>query len=163
LAVPKTGRLLSTYNKKTAALNNTIPDDLAKQSYLENAGAVFADFDGDGDQDLIIGVGGNADEAGTPIYFPRFYENDGKGNFHRERPYIPAAVNASVIVSADYDGDGHPDLFIGGRSVPGFTGVRHHHMFCIMMVGATLPMYLQTGFRYRYQTGHGNIGQMGRY
>lgn len=109
--------------QKDGSFKQTIPDDLKKQEYLENAGAVFGDFDGDGDQDLIIGVGGNADEAETPVYNPRFYENDGKGNFHRSADKtLHAAVNASVIVSCDYDGDGHPDLFIGGRSVPGLYG-----------------------------------------
>ncbi|TWR27274.1 hypothetical protein FPZ42_09650 [Mucilaginibacter achroorhodeus] len=97
--------------------------DFEKQVYLENAGAAFGDFDGDGDQDLIIGVGGNEEEAGTNIYYPRFYENDGKGNFHRNaQKAIPVAVNTSVIVACDYDKDGHPDLFIGGRSVPGTYG-----------------------------------------
>jgi hypothetical protein len=109
--------------QKNGSFKQTIPGDLKKQEYLENAGAVFGDFDGDGDQDLIIGVGGNADEAETPVYNPRFYENDGKGNFHRNADKtLHAAVNASVIVSCDYDGDGHPDLFIGGRSVPGLYG-----------------------------------------
>lgn len=109
--------------QKDGRFKQTIPDDFKKQGYLENAGAVFGDFDGDGDQDLIIGVGGNADEAGTPVYNPRFFVNDGKGNFHRDPDRtLHAAVNASVIVSADYDGDGKPDLFVGGRSVPGLYG-----------------------------------------
>ncbi|TSD66074.1 hypothetical protein FFF34_001345 [Inquilinus sp. KBS0705] len=109
--------------QKNGHFKQYIPDDLAKQTYLENAGAAFGDFDGDGDQDLIIGVGGNADEDGTNIYYPRFYENDGKGNLHRNaQKAIRIAVNASVIQACDYDKDGHPDLFIGGRSVPGTYG-----------------------------------------
>ncbi|MBD1387778.1 VCBS repeat-containing protein [Mucilaginibacter rigui] len=109
--------------QKNGRFKQNIPDDLGKQSYLENAGAVFGDFDGDGDEDLIIGVGGNADEAGTNIYYPRFYENDGKGNLHRNaQKTIQVAVNASVITACDYDKDGHLDLFIGGRSVPGNYG-----------------------------------------
>lgn len=109
--------------QKNGRFKQYIPDDLGKQSYLENAGAVFGDFDGDGDEDLIIGVGGNADEAGTNIYYPRFYENDGKGNLHRNaQKSIQVAVNASIITACDYDKDGHLDLFIGGRSVPGTYG-----------------------------------------
>jgi hypothetical protein len=109
--------------QKNGRFRQTIPEDFKKQEYQENAGAVFADFDGDGDQDLILGVGGNAEEAETPVYNPRFFVNDGKGNFHRDAERtLHAAVNASVIVSADYDGDGKPDLFVGGRSVPGLYG-----------------------------------------
>ncbi|WPV01531.1 VCBS repeat-containing protein [Mucilaginibacter sp. cycad4] len=109
--------------QKDGRFKQTIPEDFKKQEYLENAGAVFGDFDGDGDQDLIVGVGGNADEAETPVYNPRFFVNDGKGNFHRDpERTLHAAVNASVIVPADYDGDGKPDLFVGGRSVPGLYG-----------------------------------------
>ncbi|MEB0263034.1 MULTISPECIES: VCBS repeat-containing protein [unclassified Mucilaginibacter] len=110
--------------QKGGKFKQYIPQDFEKQSYLENAGAAFGDFDGDGDQDLIIGVGGNAEEAGTNIYYPRFYENDGKGNLHRNaQKAIKLSVNASVVVACDYDKDGHPDLFIGGRSVPGTYGV----------------------------------------
>jgi hypothetical protein len=109
--------------QKSGKFLKYIPEDFEKQTYLENAGAVFGDFDGDGDEDLIVGVGGNADEAGTPIYFPRFFENDGKGHFHRNPDKtIHAAVNASIITACDYDKDGHLDLFIGGRSVPGLYG-----------------------------------------
>ncbi|RYU89977.1 hypothetical protein EWM62_10555 [Mucilaginibacter terrigena] len=110
--------------QKNGRFKQYIPDDLQKQTYLENAGAAFGDFDGDGDEDLIIGVGGNAEEAGTNIYYPRFYENDGKGNLHRNaQKAIPVAINASVVTACDYDKDGHPDLFIGGRSVPGTYAV----------------------------------------
>ncbi|MBK0378409.1 VCBS repeat-containing protein [Mucilaginibacter segetis] len=109
--------------QKNGKFKPYIPEDLKKQVYIENAGAAFGDFDGDGDQDLIIGVGGNEDEAGTVIYHPRFYENDGKGNLHRNaKRNIPAAVNTSVIMACDYDKDGHLDIFIGGRSTPGIYG-----------------------------------------
>lgn len=110
--------------QKNGSFKHYMPEDLQKQSYLENAGAAFGDFDGDSDEDLIIGVGGNEDEAGTPIYFPRFYENDGKGNLHRNaEKTIKVATNASVVMACDYDKDGHLDLFVGGRSVPGTYGV----------------------------------------
>lgn len=109
--------------QKSGKFKQYIPPDFEKQSYLESAGAAFGDFDQDGDEDLIIGIGGNEDEAGTPIYFPRFFENDGKGNFHRNtEKTIHAAVNASMVIACDYDKDGDLDLFIGGRSVPGTYG-----------------------------------------
>ncbi|AMR32011.1 hypothetical protein A0256_11570 [Mucilaginibacter sp. PAMC 26640] len=109
--------------KKNGSFHKYVPSDLGTQSYLENAGAAFGDFDGDGDEDLIIGVGGNEDEAGSRVYLPRFYENDGKGNLHRNpQKSLAAAVNASVLMACDYDKDGHLDLFIGGRSVPGIYG-----------------------------------------
>ena len=109
--------------QKNGRFKQYIPDDFAKQTYLENAGAVFGDFDGDGDEDLIVAVGGNADEDGTNIYYPRFFENDGKGNLHRNvQKTIRIPVNASVVTACDYDKDGHLDLFIGGRSVPGTYG-----------------------------------------
>ncbi|MDP9081083.1 MAG: VCBS repeat-containing protein [Bacteroidota bacterium] len=109
--------------QKSGHFKRYIPEDFEKSNYLENAGAVFGDFDNDGDQDLIVAVGGNADEAGTPIYFPRFYENDGKGNLKwNQSKTIHAAINASVICAADYDKDGSLDLFVGGLSVPGLYG-----------------------------------------
>ncbi|MGZ3756522.1 MAG: VCBS repeat-containing protein [Mucilaginibacter sp.] len=109
--------------QKSGRFTKYVPDDFKRQVYLENAGAVFGDFDNDGDEDLIVGVGGNADEAGTPVYFPRYFENDGKGHLKRDpAKTIHAGVNASIIVSCDYDKDGSLDLFIGGRSVPGLYG-----------------------------------------
>ena len=109
--------------QKNGHFKQYVPEDFEKANYLENAGAVFGDFDNDGDEDLIVAVGGNADEAGTPIYFPRFYENDGKGHLKWDQTRtIHAAVNASVIAACDYDKNGSLDLFIGGLSVPGLYG-----------------------------------------
>jgi hypothetical protein len=109
--------------QKAGKFKKYVPGDFKEQAYIENGAAVFGDFDGDGDEDLIVTVGGNAEEAGTSVYFPRFYENDGKGHFRRDpNRTIHAAVNASVIAACDYDKDGSPDLFIGGKSVPGNYG-----------------------------------------
>lgn len=109
--------------QKSGKFTKYVPDDFKKQVYLENAGAVFGDFDNDGSEDLIVGVGGNADEAGTPVYFPRYFKNDGKGHLKRDpTKTIHAAVNASVLTACDYDKDGSLDLFVGGRSVPGLYG-----------------------------------------
>jgi enediyne biosynthesis protein E4 len=100
-----------------------IPEDFTKQSYLESAGAVFGDFDLDGDEDLIVTFGGNAEKAMDKVMNPRYFENDGSGNLRRNTSKsISIPVNASVIVKSDFDKDGDPDLFIGSRSVPGIYG-----------------------------------------
>ncbi|MBD3748101.1 MAG: VCBS repeat-containing protein [Sphingobacteriales bacterium] len=100
-----------------------IPEDFKKQSYLETAGAVFGDFDNDGDEDLIVCFGGNQEQLGSKVMHPRFYENNGKGQFtwNKSRS-INIDVNASIVFSSDIDHDGNLDLFIGGRSVPGDYG-----------------------------------------
>lgn len=95
-----------------------VPDDFKKHIYLENAGVAFGDFDQDGDEDLIVTYGGNQEEPGDKIMYPRFYENDGQGNLKwNSAKSIRVPVNASVIVKSDIDQDGDWDLFIGGRSV----------------------------------------------
>ena len=49
----------------------------------------------------------------------RLYINDGHGNFHRERVTRcrDFARTASCVVAGDFNGDGHPDLFVGRRAV----------------------------------------------
>lgn len=100
-----------------------IPDDFIKQNYLENGAAVFGDFDGDKDQDLIICFGGNEELTGSKVLYPRFFENDGTGKFKRNlAKNIPVELNASVITKEDFDHDGDLDLFIGARSEVGIYG-----------------------------------------
>jgi hypothetical protein len=86
-------------------------------------GAIF-DVDGDGDNDLLLGTGGNEFQRGFEYFLLRYYENDGKGNLrpnHAQAP--PAGGMLSCIVPGDIDSDGDLDLFIGGRAVPGNYGL----------------------------------------
>jgi len=49
----------------------------------------------------------------------RLYRNDGKGNFDIDPAAFPnTGMNISVAITDDFNGDGYPDLFIGGRSTP---------------------------------------------
>ena len=90
----------------------------------EATSGAFFDADGDGDQDLFVGHGGNEFQRGMEHYVVYYYENDGKGNF-RENPQKapPIGGNLSCVVPADYDQDGDIDLFLGGRAVPGNYGL----------------------------------------
>ncbi len=93
------------------------------------AGAAAGDFDGDGAMDLITCAPGTS---------CRFLKNDGRGNFTdtspardpgrgavdqvqmRVPPRFPAEIlDVRALVTADFDGDGDLDLFVGvGDSSP---------------------------------------------
>ena len=98
---------------------------IVADSIYESTCGVFFDPDMDGDLDILIAPGGNEFSRGLEYHLLRFYENDGRGNF--SKPLISkapsAAGNFSVVLAEDFDQDGDPDLFIGGRAVPGNYGL----------------------------------------
>jgi hypothetical protein len=78
-----------------------------------------ADINHDGFNDLVVVNGGNEFFGNSEELTPRIYLNDGHGIFKRDQQaFGNLFVNASTVVSSDFNGDGFPDLFIGGRSVP---------------------------------------------
>ncbi len=83
----------------------------------EDMDCVFFDADGDGDPDLLVSGGDRIFAEDAEEYIPRLYLNDGKGNFTLDRTAIPATVKTSAgCLSIGYfNGDGQPDIFIGGR------------------------------------------------
>ena len=88
-------------------------------SVAEDTGSLLLDYDGDQDLDLVVVSGGNEFQGNSKPLEVRFYKNDGKGNFSRDNEAAPGIfVNGSCIKAADFDKDGDPDLFIGGRVVP---------------------------------------------
>lgn len=75
-----------------------------------SANAAWADFDGDGDLDLV--AGGASPLVNRPTLTPvLFARNDGAGRFVTLTNRLPAASDALMV--ADFDGDGAPDVLLG--------------------------------------------------
>jgi hypothetical protein len=93
------------------------------EKQYEDHGAVFFDFDVDGDLDLYVVSGGAEAVKGSEAvaWQNRLYLNiDGKGTFGRANPAnLPDIRDIGLrVVAHDYDGDGDQDLFVGGRVTP---------------------------------------------
>jgi hypothetical protein len=80
-----------------------------------------SDFDGDGDQDLAVGIRSKSQEYGIPVS-GYILQNDGKGNFTNITADIaPGLINIGLItdmVWADVDGDKDEDLLVVGEYMP---------------------------------------------
>jgi len=91
--------------------------------------AVWADFDGDGWLDLVIG---NESTPGAGRHPVEVYRNLGDGTFQDVAGAVGIAADGFVkaVVAGDYDGDGRPDLYVSRlrepnvllRNVPGTEG-----------------------------------------
>ncbi len=91
---------------------------------FEDVAVLFFDYDHDKDLDLLVCPGGNNNKPDTRQMQLRLYKNDGKGNFAIDVAAFPnTGMNISVAVTDDFNRDGFPDLFIGGRSDPRNYGV----------------------------------------
>jgi hypothetical protein len=93
-------------------------------SLAEDVDALFFDANGDGHPDLYVVSGGNEFEGDDDPLQDRLYINDGKGNFRRDVAALPRTRESGAsVVAADFNGDGHVDLFVGRRVVARKYGV----------------------------------------
>ncbi len=94
--------------------------DIINDSSYEDVDAVFVDVNKDQVLDLLIASGGNEFSGESEMQLPRVYINDGKANFKRKLDAFDKTtlITASCIKPFDFTGDGHVDLFIGGRVLP---------------------------------------------
>tara|TARA_R110000868_G_scaffold79514_3_gene226255 strand:- start:8588 stop:11899 length:3312 start_codon:yes stop_codon:yes gene_type:complete len=81
----------------------------------EDLGALFYDFDNDGDLDLYVASGGSPNQDLTD----RLYVNTEEG-FIKSLSSLPqmSFAGQSIAIS-DFDHDGLMDVFVGGRNTPG--------------------------------------------
>jgi PKD repeat protein len=69
----------------------------------------WADYDNDGDLDLLI-TGQN--KANTPI--SKIYRNEGNSSFTEQTGIVLKGINRSSVAWGDYDNDGYLDLLLSG-------------------------------------------------
>jgi hypothetical protein len=82
-------------------------------------GATFFDANGDGRLDLYVTSGGYQLAPSSTLLQDRVYINQGGGRFARDSAALPVMLTSTAAVRAgDFNGDGRPDLFVGGRLTP---------------------------------------------
>jgi hypothetical protein len=87
---------------------------------IADGGLDFLDADIDGDMDLYLSKIGMQLPEGETAYQNRLFLNDGKGNFTEAKDALPPLpINSTAVTVADYNKDGKPDLYVGGRVIPG--------------------------------------------
>lgn len=97
--------------------SDRLPDDPA--GFTHNA--AVGDVDGDGDIDILVANHGGQFMGGGPY----FLLNDGAANFLASTSILPERVTEDPAYwtwatdLADFDGDGHLDLLMGGDTVTG--------------------------------------------
>ncbi len=104
---------------KTFTKENLTAFETDRESH--DVDAVIFDANGDGNQDIYVASGGYHDYMENDVRIQdRLYLGDGNGNFSKEKNALPKMrVSKGCITVNDVNGDGYPDIFVGGRVIPG--------------------------------------------
>jgi hypothetical protein len=94
---------------------------LVADKMSNDSDALFLDVNQDTHLDLYVVSGGYDTYLPTDsLLQDRLYINDGKGNFTRDKQALPIMQESkSCVRVTDLNKDGYPDLFVGGRVIPG--------------------------------------------
>ncbi|MBC6368618.1 VCBS repeat-containing protein [Algoriphagus sp. AK58] len=85
-----------------------------------DAVVVFEDFNRDGALDLFLGSGGYQDYlTSDEALQDRFYLNDGTGVLVPQSSFPKYSISTGTAAVLDVNQDGFPDLFVGGKIIPG--------------------------------------------
>jgi len=94
------------------------PQPWARQR-SEDWGAQFFDANGDGRLDLYVASGGYQLAPVSTLLQDRLYINEGNGRFVWDSAALPPMLTSTAAIAVgDFNGDGRPDLFVGGRVAP---------------------------------------------
>ena len=101
-------------------LASALPQPWKADSLFDDWGARFVDANGDGRPDLYVASGGYQLAPNSPLLQDRLYLNTGAGAFAKAPAgALPSMPTSTAAVRAgDFNGDGRPDLFVGGRLSP---------------------------------------------